>query len=259
MMRFHTALLATLLLVAAPARPVAVHLAGDSTMAAKRPEKRPETGWGEFLQAAFDSARVRVVNHAQNGRSTRTFIAEGRWQAIVDSLRPGDWVLIQFGHNDQSKEKVDRYTPPDDFRANLARMVREARAEGANPVLLTPVMRRRFDSTGTFYDVHGEYPDLTRRVAMELGVPLIDVHRSSERVLRELGAERSRALFLQLKAGEHPNYPQGVEDNTHFSPAGARVMAQLVIDAIRDSGLPLASELRESDRASPLPVRKDPR
>ena len=132
-MRLHLALLATLLLAAAPATPVTVHLAGDSTMAAKRPQKRPETGWGELLQPAFDSARVRVVNHAQNGRSTRTFIAEGRWQAIVDSLRAGDWVFIQFGHNDQSKAKADRYTPPDDFRANLERMVRDARAKGANP------------------------------------------------------------------------------------------------------------------------------
>ena len=257
-MRLRIALLALLPLLAAPARPVAIHLAGDSTMAAKRPEKRPETGWGEFLGAAFDSTRVRVVNHAQNGRSTRTFIAEGRWQAIVDSLRPGDWVFIQFGHNDQSKDKVDRYTPPDDFRHNLERMVRDARTKGATPVLLTPVMRRRFDSTGTFYDVHGEYPELTRRVSYELGVPLVDMHRSSERLLRAYGPHRSRSLFLQLSPGEHPNYPRGVDDNTHFSPDGARAMAQLVIDAIAESGLSLAAELRARARPAPLPIRKTP-
>ena len=119
-------------------------------------------------------------------------------------------------------------------------------------------MRRRFDSTGTFYDVHGEYPDLTRRVATELAVPLIDVHRASERVLKEYGADRSRSLFLQLKAGEHPNYPRGVEDNTHFSPAGARVMAQLVIDELRSSGLELARGLVPASARDPIPVRKGP-
>ena len=244
MMRLRTAILALLPLLAAPERPVTIHLAGDSTMASKRPEKRPETGWGEYLAAAFDSTRVRVVNHAQNGRSTRTFIAEGRWQAIVDSLRSGDWVFIQFGHNDQSREKVDRYTPPDDFRRNLERMVREARAKGATPVLLTPVMRRRFDSTGVFYDVHGEYPDLTRRVSYDLKVPLLDMHRSSERLLREYGADRSRSLFLQLKSGEHPNYPEGIEDNTHFSPQGAALMSSLAVDGIRALGLDIARHLR---------------
>jgi len=228
--------------------PVTVHLAGDSTMAAKRPEKRPETGWGEYLQAAFEPSEVRVVNHAQNGRSTRTFIAEGRWQAIVDSLRDGDWVFIQFGHNDQSVEKVDRYTPPDDFRRNLARFVSDVRARGATPVLLTPVVRRRFDSTGTFYDVHGEYPDLTRRVAAELGVPLIDMHRKSAALLRERGAERSRALFLHLAPGEHRNYPAGLKDDTHFSPAGARLMAALAIEGIRESGIALAARLRPREK-----------
>ena len=251
MTRLRFALLASLpLLAAAPERPVVIHLAGDSTMAAKRAAKRPETGWGEFLGAAFDSTKVRVVNHAQNGRSTRTFIAEGRWQAIVDSLYAGDWVFIQFGHNDQSKDKVDRYTSPDDFRRNLERMVRDTRARGAKPVLLTPVMRRRFRSTGAFYDTHGEYPDLTRQVARELEVPLLDMHRASERVLRERGAERSRSLFLQLAPGEHPNYPQGVDDNTHFSPEGARIMAALAVEGIRALGLDLVRAL--SARSDPL-------
>lgn len=259
MMQFRTALLTLLALAVVPQRPVTLYLAGDSTMAAKRVSKRPETGWGEHLQGAFDSTRVRVANHAQNGRSTRTFIDEGRWQAIVDSLRPGDWVFIQFGHNDQSRDKVDRYTPPDDFRRNLERMVSDARARDATPVLLTPVMRRRFRPTGEFYDTHREYPDLTRRVARELGVPLLDMHRASERMLREYGAERSRSLFLQLGPGEHPNYPQGVDDNTHFSPEGAAVMARLAVEEIRATGLAIASHLRAAPASSGLPVRKDGR
>src|SRR6267142_5180041 len=99
--------------------PVTIYLAGDSTMAQKLPEKRPETGWGEALQQFFVESRVRVENLAQNGRSTKTFIAENRWQALVDRLKKGDYVFIEFGHNDSSKEKTDRYTPPDEYRKNL--------------------------------------------------------------------------------------------------------------------------------------------
>lgn len=225
--------------------PVTVYLAGDSTMAEKLPEKRPETGWGERLQARFRPGAVRVENHARNGRSTRTFIAEGRWRAVVDRLCEGDYVLIQFGHNDQSVEKVDRYTPPDDFRRNLARFVEEVRAKGATPVLLTPIVRRRFDAEGGFYDVHGEYPDLVRAVAAERTVPLIDMHRSSERVLRERGAEGSRSLFLHLAPGEHPNYPDGLRDDTHFSPLGAETMAALAVEGMQAAGLGLARHLAD--------------
>jgi lysophospholipase L1-like esterase len=230
---------------AAADEPVTVFLAGDSTMAHKDDNKRPETGWGEQLQKRFDERRLRIDNHAANGRSTKTFIAEGRWQALIDKVKPGDYVLIQFGHNDESKDKGDRYTPPEDFRANLARFVADVRAKKATPVLLTPVMRRRFDNDGKFYDTHGEYPDLTRRVASELKVPLIDMHRMSEKVLVSYGPEPSRKLFLQLKPGENPNYPGGVEDNTHFSPLGADVMAALAVDGFREQKLGLVKFLKK--------------
>jgi lysophospholipase L1-like esterase len=234
------------LLAALPPRPVTIWLAGDSTMAAKRPEKRPETGWGEALGAHFRRGRVRVANHAQNGRSTRTFIAEGRWQAIVDSLRAGDYVFIQFGHNDESPQKVDRYTPPDDFRRNLARFVSDVRARGATPVLFTPVSRRSFDSTGVLRETHGEYPDLVRRVAREAPAAIVDMDRLSMAALEGYGPERSRALFLQLEPGASANYPKGVEDNTHFSPAGAALMARLAVEGLRATGLPLVALLQSS-------------
>ncbi len=232
------------LLASLPFHPVTIWLAGDSTMAAKRPEKRPETGWGEALAPHFRRATVRVANHAQNGRSTRTFIAEGRWRAIVDSLRAGDYVLVQFAHNDESPQKVDRYTPPDDFRRNLAGFVADVRARGATPVLLTPVSRRSFDSTGVLRETHGEYPDLVRRVARETHAALVDMDRLSMAALEGYGPERSRALFLQLPAGANPNYPQGVADNTHFSPAGAALMARLAVEGLRATGLPLVALLR---------------
>jgi len=233
---------------AAAQRPVTIYLAGDSTMAQKLPEKRPETGWGEALDQFFREGSVRIDNRARNGRSTRTFISEGLWQGIIDSLQKGDFVFIQFGHNDESKEKTDRYTPPADYRANLIRFVTEVRAKKAVPVLLTPVMRRSFDNNGVFVDTHGEYPDIVRAVAREYRVPLIDMHRRSEAVLKQYGAEPACKLFLQLKPGENPNYPNGVADNTHFSPEGAKVMAQLVVDGIRELRLPLAKLLKPQSR-----------
>jgi DNA sulfur modification protein DndE len=248
MLRYLAALLLLLLLsgVSFGKEPVTIYLAGDSTMAHKLAEKRPETGWGEELQKYFDPAEVRIENHAKNGRSTRTFIGEGLWQEIVAKLKQGDYVLIQFGHNDESKSKTDRYTPPEDFRSNLVRFVEEARAKGANPVLLTPVMRRSFDSAGVLKDTHGEYPDIVRAVAAERRVPLIDMHRKSEAVLKQYGPEASRRLFLQLKPGENANYPSGVEDNTHFSPEGAEIMARLAVEGIRELRLGIAERLINS-------------
>ncbi len=229
--------------------PITVHLAGDSTMAEKLPEKRPETGWGEMLQKHFRPDRVRVMNHAKNGRSTRLFIEQGLWGGLLDSLKEGDYVFIQFGHNDGAKDKPDRYTPPEDYRANLARFVREARGRGATPVLFTPVMRRKFTKEGVFVDQHGVYPGIVREVAAGLRVPLVDMHRKSERLLVAYGPEESRKLFLQLKAGEHANYPNGIEDNTHFNPRGAELMAGLAVEGIRELKLGLAKYLLKEARA----------
>lgn len=244
---FRALLLGMALTAAAPHVPgvVTIHLAGDSTMAPKLAAKRPETGWGEMLADFFDSTSVRVVNHARNGRSTRTFISEGRWKEITDSLRAGDYVFIQFGHNDESRDKVDRYTSPADYRANLVKFVDETRAKNANPVLLTPVMRRRFDARGAVRDTHGEYPDIVRSVASEMHVPLIDMHRKTEMLLQLFGPQASTALFLQLAPGENANYPNGIQDNTHFSPFGARIVASLAVEGIREAGLGLTSFFRK--------------
>src|SRR4029078_8924160 len=178
--------------------PIVIYLAGDSTMAEKTADKRPETGWGEKLEGVFQPGFIKVENHAKNGRSTRSFIAEKLWQAIIDNLKKDDYVCIQFGHNDE-KEGTDRYASPEDYGVNLKRFVEEVRAKHAHPVLFTPVMRRRFDDKGQLVDTHGAYPDVVRKIAAELKVPLIDMHRSSERVLKEYGPEPSRKLFLQLK------------------------------------------------------------
>jgi lysophospholipase L1-like esterase len=232
-------------MVLAQKSPITVYLAGDSTMAQKVDNRRPETGWGEKLQLHFDEDKVKIDNRAQNGRSTRTFISEGRWQAIIDNLKKGDYVFIEFGHNDESKEKTDRYTPPGDFKKNLEKFVAEVQAKKATPVLLTPVMRRKFNKEGNFVDTHGEYPDLTRKVAKDLKVPLIDLHRASEKVLKDLGVENSRLLFLHLNPGENANYPNGIEDNTHFSPNGAEEMTRLAIEAIKNQKIGLRKYLKK--------------
>lgn len=230
-------LLMFFVLPAAAQKPrVTVYLAGDSTMAEKTSDKRPETGWGEYLQSQFDDSKVTVENHAQNGRSTKSFIDEGRWQKIADKLKKGDYVFIEFGHNDQKKEDPKRFADANGlYRENLIRFVREVRAKKAFPVLLTPVMRRRFNEKGEFYDTHGEYPDAVRKVAAELNVPLIDMHRRSESIIKNLGVEGSKRLFLILAERAHPNYPKGVDDNTHFSAFGAEQMARAAADGLRET------------------------
>src|SRR6185369_13728311 len=145
---------------------------------------------------------------------------------------------------DESKEKIDRYTSPADFRQNLIKFISEVREKKAIPVLLTPVMRRRFDEQGNFFDTHGEYPEIVRAVAAENKVVLLDMHRETEKLIKLYGPEASKKLFLQLAAGENPNYPKGIEDNTHFSPLGARLVAGLVVEAIRRQQFSLAKHLK---------------
>jgi len=235
-------LLTATLALALRAQPITVWLAGDSTMAQKQPDKRPETGWGEALQACFDTSDVRIANRAMNGRSTRSFVAEGRWQAIVDSLHAGDYVFIQFGHNDE-KVGTANYSSPDDYRSNLARFVDDVRSRGAHPVLLTPVVRRRFEGT-RLVDTHGEYPEAARSAARERKVELVDMTRVSAELVEKLGPDSSKTLWLHLEPGANPNYPNGVHDDTHFNPRGAQQMAGLAIDAIRALRLDLAPRLR---------------
>jgi len=223
------------------APPITVWLAGDSTMAQKQPDKRPETGWGEALQQCFDSSEVRIANRAMNGRSTRSFVAEGRWKAIIDSLQPGDYVFIQFGHNDE-KVGTNNYSSPDDYRRNLVQFVDEVRAKQGQPVLFTPVVRRKFDGA-QLVPTHGAYPDAARAAAQERGVPLVDMEHASAALVQQLGPDSSRALWLHLDAGANPNYPNGVKDDTHFNPLGARTMAGLAIDALRSLDIGLVSQL----------------
>jgi len=220
---------------------ITVYLIGDSTMSIKDKKYYPETGWGMPFAHFFDES-VTVDNRAMNGRSTGSFIAENRWQPVVDKLWEGDYVLIQFGHNDEVKTKKS-YTTEEEFQTNLARFITEARAKKAQPVLITPVARRSFNDQGTLEDTHAAYSQLVRNVAAKYEVPLIDLDSESQALLKEFGVEKSKLLFLQLAPGEHPNYPDGKVDNTHFSELGARKMAQLVLAGIRSLNLDLTERI----------------
>jgi lysophospholipase L1-like esterase len=217
-----------------PAKQVKLRLfmAGDSTMSIKAPTAFPETGWGMPF-TSFWNENLQVVNLAKNGRSTKTFRSEGLWQSIMTAIEPGDYVFIQFGHNDEVKEKVGSYTTPDEFTSNLKQYIAETRQKKATPVLFTPVARRKFDAAGKPVETHEAYAALVRQVAEAEQVTLIDHDRLSMAVLGKMGEEDSRLLFLQLKPDEHPNYPAGKEDNTHFNELGARLMAQLVLQEIK--------------------------
>ncbi|SIT31617.1 pectinesterase [Filimonas lacunae] len=226
------ALCIALLAFAAPERKkITIWMAGDSTMANKSPKTYPETGWGMALGQFFDEDVI-IANRAQNGRSTLSFINEKRWQAIIDSATEGDYVFIEFGHNDEKVNKPGVGVYPAAYGANLVKFVLEVRAKKAIPVLLTPIMRRNFKN-GVLEDTHGEYPPVVRRVADSLKVPLIDMHLKSEALLNGMGDEPSKKLFNYVDSG-HVNYPKGNKDNTHFSPAGATAMAELAVQGIKE-------------------------
>ncbi|WP_068502249.1 GDSL-type esterase/lipase family protein [Paenibacillus kribbensis] len=213
--------------------PTRLFIAGDSTAAQKGATEKPMTGWGEHLQSYLDPS-VHVDNRAVNGRSTKSFIAEGRLADIEKDFQADDYLFIQFGHNDEKKEDPTRYTDPDgEYRQNLIQCIESARQRGGVPVLLTSVSRRRFTADGEPDPLAvGAYPAAMRQVAEQTHTPLLDIFEASQQLYRSMGEEASRQLFMHLPEQTHPNYPAGVTDNTHFSDEGARQIAKLVAEAI---------------------------
>jgi len=210
-----------------------LHLIGDSTMADKpKTPPNPETGWGQALPRWL-SDEVRVVNYAMNGRSTKSFIDEGRWATVLAALQPGDWLIIQFGHNDEKADKPAVYAAARGaYQDNLRRFVREARDRGAKPLLATPVARRRWSETGELIDTHGDYPPALRAVATEEAVPLLELNRLTADLERAHGVEGSKRLHLHFGPGEQPRWPDGVKDDTHFSEYGASRVAALAVQEL---------------------------
>jgi lysophospholipase L1-like esterase len=241
---------------AEPARPgFTLFLIGDSTMADKPLiPANPERGWGQLLPMYFRDG-VRVENHAMNGRSTKSFLDEGRWATVTNRLRPGDYVIIQFGHNDEKKNDAKRYTEPfGSFKANLARFASETRARQAFPVLATPVARRKFDDSGKLVDTHGDYVLAARQAAAEQHAPLLDLNRLSAELLARLGPDSSKRLYDWIPAGEFENRPKGLSDDTHFNAYGASRMCDLAVMEIATNVPALAGRLKHAPGADGQPA-----
>ncbi len=214
-----------------PASKITIWMIGDSTMAIKETKTYPETGWGMPFVYFFDSS-VTIENRSKNGRSTRSFIEEKLWQPVNENMKEGDYLFIQFGHNDEVITKKT-YTAPDDFKKYLELYVQSAKAKKVIPVLITPVSRRNFDSAGNVKQTHPLYSDMVRTVAKEQQVILIDLDEKSRALYQQFGDKNSKLLFMQLDSLEHPNYPAGRNDNTHFNELGARKIAELVLAEIK--------------------------
>lgn len=215
-----------------PANKIKIWLVGDSTISIKEKKAYPETGWGMPFVNFWDSS-VSIENRAKNGRSSKSFFAENLWQPVVENLKQGDYVFIQFGHNDESKDKGERYSSPEEFKINITKYITETIAKNAVPVLITPVARRKFDKAGNIQETHEIYAQIIRDIAIEKNIFLIDLDAKSKELLQKMGPENSKYLFNYLEAGEHPNYTEGKKDDTHFNELGARKMAEIVLSEIK--------------------------
>lgn len=237
----------------AEVNPLTIYTIGDSTMADKNLDgQNPERGWGHVLPGFF-TEEVHIENHAVNGRSTKSFIDEGRWDIVVKKIKPGDYVFIQFGHNDQ-KEDEERHTDPGTtFDTNLRRFISETREKGGIPVLFTSIIRRHFDDQGKLIDTHGAYLDATKNVAASEKVQLIDLNKLTHHWIEELGDIASRNYFMWVAPNTVPRMPEGKEDNTHLNVAGARKVARLAVTALEEQ-LP---ELKPYIRYFDFVVAKD--
>lgn len=242
---------------------ITVFMIGDSTMANKSiTGGKPERGWGHVL-GGFFTEDIIVDNHAVNGRSSKSFIDEGRWDKVLSRIKPGDYVVIQFGHNDE-KPKADRHTDPGTtFDANLERFVNESRERGATPILMNAIVRRNFlapcDQPGhivasdnqvegdTLYDTHGAYLDSPRNVAKKLNVPFVDANKITHELVQGLGREESKKLYMWVEPNTVPAVPKGSVDNTHLNIYGARVVAGLLVDAMAEVVPALAPYVRHYD------------
>lgn len=207
-----------------------IHICGDSTAATYKPEQAPITGWGQVIGEFLPG--VEFINHSIGGRSSKSFLSEGRFVTVEKALREGDIVLIQFGHNDGS-DLVWRHTDADtSFVNNLSIFVDTARLHGAIPVLLTHTACRWWRD-GELPGHPGRYAPAIRRLAMQRNVPLIDVLAAGEDAIRAMGEEASKGLFMNVEPGLYPAYPNGSKDNTHTQRAGAELFARIVADGLK--------------------------
>lgn len=217
---------------------ITVHYIGDSTVARNNIHSYPQTGMSQGLELYLKES-VRLISYAKNGRSTKSFLDEGRFAAVEQAMKPGDYLLIQFGHNDEKPDAARHTDPETSFQENLHIFIRAARKSGAYPVLITPIARRLFDDAGNFKpNSHGDYPDAVRKVAADASVPVIDLTVVTEDYLSQLGDASSKPLFMWPK------------DNTHLKPEGAVRMAGFLAEGLAALGSPYADLLAGVDEGA---------
>ena len=234
-----------------------IYMIGDSTMADKSAEVYPETGWGQALKELTPDS-VHIFNYAINGRSSKSFIDQGHWDNVLSQLRAGDYVIIQFGHNDQKQQDPTRYTEPNSgYRINLIRFIDQTRATGAIPILATSICRRHFNEKSELLDSHGDYPNAMRAVAKEKNVYLVDLQKQTETFLKNLGDQKSIPYFLHVEGGQYPHYPTDLQDNTHLSPLGAKTVASFFIEQVQRDSFVLANYLADNTVPKTLPLWPD--
>lgn len=230
-----------------------IFLAGDSTVTDQARE--PYAGWGQMLPVFFGPQAV-VANHAESGLALASFCGGRRLDKILAQLRPGDFVLIQFGHNDQKAtgEAAGAFAG---YAVLLGEFVDRIRDHDGRPVLVTSAARRRFDDEGRVVESLGDFPEAMRRVATEKGVPLVDLNAMSKRLYATLGVEGSKAVFLHVPAGTYPGQNEPIRDDTHFSSYGAYEIARCVVEGIR-TGVPDLAALLAADVTPFDPSHPDP-
>lgn len=241
-------------------RIITIFMIGDSTMADRNTDNgNLERGWGQMLPR-FLTEDIVLENHAACGRSTLSFINEGRWQTVIERLKKGDYVIIQFGHNDEKMDSTLHTEPGSTFDENLRTFVRETRKKGANPILMNSIVRRNYPPTpdtqhlytyekegDILVDSHGKYADTPREVAAEMDVPFVDMNELTRELVSEMGTERSKELFMWIPAGKYTRYPEGKIDNTHLNIYGSKVVAGMAAEAMCEVVPELTGYVRRYD------------
>lgn len=227
-------LLSIILLSCKEPEQINIWMIGDSTMAWKKPSRAPESGWGEGLKQ-FVKENATVHNHAASGRSTRSFITEGRWDRVKDSINRGDFVIIQFGHNDQKSDSARHTEPFTSFKNYLKKFIEETRQRGGIPIVCSSIVRRQFDLMGQLIDTHGNYIPATKQAAQETQTPYIDMERLTSQWVTRLGIEESKTIY---------NYTDRKQDSTHLNHHGAEVFARLFVGEVKERHLPIMEYLK---------------
>lgn len=223
------------------AEPINIFFAGDSTMASCPQNEAPMAGWGQMFQSFF-TKEIKVHNFAKGGTSSNSFIEVGYLDIILHFIQPNDYLFIQFGHNDQKSFGTQPFTT---YQSYLSEYIIGARRKKAIPILITSVHRRNFDKNNRLINTLGDYPKSMIQLAEKLDVQLIDLWKKTEKLYQTLGPEGSKRLFTFFSANEHPNYPDGIQDNTHFCEYGAKEVGKLVIEGIKELQLEIVPFIKE--------------